>query len=120
MTLPPRRSRPGFLHGAIALRQGLATAMVSLLALGLPRTARSQESVVRRLADMVGVAVEEYRNGIDANGKMIARQEYDEAVGFLNSAREQAQRLPTDRRPAIMRSEEHTSELQSRFGISYA
>ncbi len=53
----------------------------------------AQEHPAKRLSSIVGVAVEEYGKGIDASGKLISEQEYQEAVDFLANAREVAARL---------------------------
>lgn len=55
--------------------------------------ARAQESPVRRVANIVSVAVEEYAKGVDARGRMVSQIEYQEAVEFLADARGQAARL---------------------------
>jgi high-affinity iron transporter len=57
---------------------------------------RAQESPARRLSSIVGVAVEEYSKGIDANGRLISQQEYQETVGFLADAEDVARRLNGD------------------------
>ncbi len=54
---------------------------------------RSQERPAKRIANIVGVAVEEYAKGVDGTGKLVSQQEYDEAVSFLADAREAAARL---------------------------
>lgn len=59
--------------------------------------AEAQERPAKRLASIVGVAVEEYAKAIDANGRLISGLEYDEAVSFLADAREVAQRLSGDK-----------------------
>lgn len=48
---------------------------------------------MRRMANIVSVAVEEYGKGVDGQGRLTAASEYQEAVGFLNDAREIAGRL---------------------------
>ncbi len=53
----------------------------------------AQEQPVRRLANIVSVAVEEYGKGVDAQGRLTAASEYQEAVGFLRDARGLADRL---------------------------
>jgi high-affinity iron transporter len=52
-----------------------------------------QERPAKRVADIVGVALAEYEKGIDAAGRTVSAVEYDEAVSFLERAREAAQRL---------------------------
>lgn len=53
----------------------------------------AQEPPAKRLSSIVGVAVEEYAKGIDANGRLISATELEEAAGFLRDAKEVAQRL---------------------------
>ena len=60
-------------------------------------TLRAQENPVRRVANIVSVAVEEYGKGVDATGKLTLAIEYQEAVDFLADARLQAARLAGDR-----------------------
>ncbi|MEP6690435.1 MAG: FTR1 family protein [Gemmatimonadaceae bacterium] len=70
--------------------------LVRLMQLALALAAAplaAQEQPARRLSSIVGVAVEEYAKGVDARGKLTSQQEYDEAVAFLNDARQVANRL---------------------------
>jgi high-affinity iron transporter len=69
------------------------TVIFGALALLASGAAGAQEGPAKRLASIVGVAVEEYGKGIDAHGRMISDQEYDEAVSFLRDARDVAARL---------------------------
>src|SRR5206468_9066994 len=55
---------------------------------------RAQEHPVKRVANIVTVALEEYAKGIDDRGRLISAQEYQEAVDFLQDARRTADRLP--------------------------
>lgn len=48
---------------------------------------------MRRVANIVSVAVEEYAKGVDARGRMVSQIEYQEAAEFLADARGQAVRL---------------------------
>lgn len=64
-------------------------------------TLHAQEHPAKRLSSIVGVAVEEYGKGIDASGRMISQQEYQEAVDFLSNARAVAERLPGARASAV-------------------
>ena len=57
----------------------------------------AQENPVRRVANIVSVAVEEYGKGVDASGKLVSSIEYQEAVDFLGDAKLQAARLAGDR-----------------------
>jgi high-affinity iron transporter len=54
----------------------------------------AQEHPVKRVANTVTVALEEYAKGIDDRGRLISAQEYQEAVDFLGDARRTAERLP--------------------------
>lgn len=62
---------------------------------------RAQEHPAKRLSSIVGVAAEEYGKGIDATGRTISEQEYQEAVDFLSSARDVAGRLSGARASAV-------------------
>ncbi len=74
---------------------------VAVLALaGMSASAAAQEPQVQRVANIVTVAVEEYGKGIDAKGKLISADEYQEALGFVKDARVAASRLPSDRAAA--------------------
>ena len=64
--------------------------------------ASAQEHPVRRVANIVSVAVEEYGRGVDASGKLISQVEYQEATDFLADARGQAARLPGGRAQAAL------------------
>src|ERR1041384_3518013 len=66
---------------------------VSLLALFAATGLAAQENPAKRLASIVGVAVEEYAKAVDENGKLISKDEYDETTGFLTDARQVATRL---------------------------
>src|SRR5436853_1884911 len=59
----------------------------------LASEARAQEHPVRRVANIVSVAVEEYAKGVDSRGRMISEVEYQEAADFLADAKQQATRL---------------------------
>ena len=58
----------------------------------------AQVETVQRIAGMVAIAADEYGKGIDAQGRLISIEEYQEAVGFLSEARTSAGRLPAERR----------------------
>src|SRR3954469_671841 len=66
---------------------------VSVLALLAATNLAAQENPAKRLASIVGVAVEEYAKAVDENGKLISKDEYDETSGFLSDARPIATRL---------------------------
>jgi high-affinity iron transporter len=66
-------------------------------ALACSSALRAQEHPVKRVANIVTVALEEYAKGIDDRGRMISAQEYQEAVDFLTDARRTAERLPGPR-----------------------
>ena len=67
-----------------------------------PAAATAQESPARRLANIVGVAVDEYQKGIDPSGAIVLQLEYDEAVAFLDDARGVAARVADDRAPQLV------------------
>lgn len=59
----------------------------ALLAFGAaPLPTAAQESPARRLAGIVGVAIDEYGKGVDGGGRITAKIEYEEAVTFLGDA----------------------------------
>ena len=72
---------------------GLFTFLGALLA-AVPAVA--QEHPARRVANIVSVAVEEYSKAVDASGKLISAQEYQETNDFLKDARSAAERLSGD------------------------
>ncbi|MCC7195039.1 MAG: cytochrome c/FTR1 family iron permease [Gemmatimonadaceae bacterium] len=57
--------------------------------------AAAQEPVGKRLASVVGVAVEEYAKGVDESGRLTSAVEIEEAKGFLEEARRIAGHLAT-------------------------
>ena len=69
-----------------ALLCGLFGAIISI-----PATA--QERPAKRVADIVGVALAEYEKGVDSTGRLVLQLEFEEAVAFLATARENAGRL---------------------------
>src|SRR5215472_14235417 len=81
----------------MGLRMWLDRALVVVALAGVPVLGRAQEQQVQRVANIVSVAVEEYGKGIDARGRLISQDEYQEAQGFLRDARAAAVRLPSDR-----------------------
>jgi high-affinity iron transporter len=69
--------------------------LLAMLALaGAFSRLEAQEHPVKRVANIVTVALEEYAKGIDDRGRLISAQEYQEAVDFLADARHAAERLP--------------------------
>lgn len=66
---------------------------VSILSLFAATSLAAQENQAKRLASIVGVAVEEYAKAVDESGKLISKDEYDETSGFLTDARQIANRL---------------------------
>jgi high-affinity iron transporter len=64
-----------------------------VLSLFAATTLAAQENPAKRLASIVGVAVEEYAKAIDDQGKLISKDEYDETAGFLTDARQVGTRL---------------------------
>ena len=75
---------------------GRFVAVIALAGLA-PRLAAQDEHPIGRVANIVSVAVEEYKKGVDEQGRLISADEYQEAVGFLKDAREAAGRLPGER-----------------------
>ncbi len=53
----------------------------------------AQEHPARRVANIVSVAVEEYGKAVDATGRLVSTQEYQEANDFLIDAKRSAERL---------------------------
>jgi high-affinity iron transporter len=78
---------------------GRFVAVIALAGL-TSRLAAQDEHPIARVANIVSVAVEEYKKGVDDKGRLISADEYQEAVGFLNDAREAAGRLPGARAAA--------------------
>ena len=74
----------------------LACALGALLLVGLwvASPVGAQEHPVRRVANIVSVALDEYAKGVDGNGRLTSSQEYQEAVDFLRDAQRTAERLP--------------------------
>jgi len=64
-----------------------------VLAICLAAPASAQEHPARRVANIVSVAVEEYGKAVDAQGRLVSAQEFQEAVDFLVDARRAADRL---------------------------
>ena len=82
----------------------LRTILICVFLLSAPLAAgevRAQEAPAKRLANVVGVAVDEYAKGVDARGQIFAQLEYDEAVAFLGDARGIAERVPDTRSAAL-------------------
>ncbi|HWL39227.1 MAG TPA: cytochrome c/FTR1 family iron permease [Gemmatimonadaceae bacterium] len=67
--------------------------LVLSLVVALPTTLFAQENQAKRLASIVGVAVEEYGKAFDDRGRLIAPIEYEETTSFLGDARRVAERL---------------------------
>jgi high-affinity iron transporter len=63
------------------------------LVVALPTTLFAQENHAKRLASIVGVAVEEYAKAFDDRGRLISPVEYEETTSFLSDARSVAGRL---------------------------
>src|ERR1700682_6407596 len=66
---------------------------VSILSLIAAVRLAAQENPAKRLASIVGVAVEEYAKAVDDRGKLISKDEFDETYGFLTDANLVAARL---------------------------
>jgi high-affinity iron transporter len=78
---------------AFRYRLDRAVAAIALI-LGIGQRTLGQDRPVQRIATIVSVAVEEYGKGVDAHGRLISNDEYQEAKGFLDDARGVAARLP--------------------------
>jgi high-affinity iron transporter len=68
------------------------TLLLSLV-VALPTTLFAQENHAKRLASIVGVAVEEYAKAFDDRGRLISPVEYEETTSFLTDARQVAGRI---------------------------
>jgi high-affinity iron transporter len=79
-------------------RIGCLCALASLCL--VPATLTPQDTTARRLASIVSVAVAEYKLAVDKRGQLISAEEYSEVVGFLENAREVANRLDGREGPA--------------------
>ena len=73
------------------LRRGLILLMS--LVVVLPAALFAQENQAKRLASIVGVAVEEYGKAFDDRGRLVLPIEYEETTSFLADARVVAGRL---------------------------
>ena len=71
-----------------------------LLGSGAVQAVGAQVETVQRIAGMVAIAVDEYGKALDAQGRLVSNEEYQEALGFLTEARASAGRLPAERRGA--------------------
>src|SRR5437764_13603192 len=80
-------------RAAVLIQRIRLLAIVATLACASSRAA-AQEHPVKRVANIVTVALEEYAKGIDDHGRLFSAQEYQEAVEFLNDAKRTAERLP--------------------------
>jgi len=76
---------------AFALR-GAFVVLAALLG-AIARPAAAQEHPARRVANIVGVAVEEYGKAVDEHGRLISATEFQEATDFLTDAKLVAERL---------------------------
>ncbi|HET9636262.1 MAG TPA: FTR1 family protein [Gemmatimonadaceae bacterium] len=74
---------------------------VSILSLFAASRLAAQENPAKRLASIVGVAVEEYAKAVDEQGKLISKDEFDETTGFLSDARPIATRLSSYSAPTV-------------------
>src|SRR5688572_4992207 len=83
------------------MRLGLVAVVLAAGILGRQPLA-AQEHPVRRVANIVSVAVEEYARGVDASGRLTSEIEYQEARDFLADARGQAARLSGPRAAAAL------------------
>src|ERR1051326_910322 len=79
---------------AVLIRRIRCLALVAAAAFLSATSVLAQENPVKRVSNIVTVALEEYAKGVDERGRLISAQEYQEAVDFLGDARRTAQRLP--------------------------
>ncbi len=61
----------------------------------------AQDNSAKRVASIVGVAVEEYAKAVDESGALVSRDEYEETSGFLADARQIAGGISSYNAPAI-------------------
>lgn len=80
----------------IISKLGRAVAVFAVVGFSVASRLGAQDRPVQRIATIVSVAVEEYGKGIDAQGRLISADEYQEALGFLDDAHGVASRLPGD------------------------
>jgi high-affinity iron transporter len=78
-----------------------AAGLIAAALIAQPRALAAQEPPAKRLSAIVGVAVEEYSKGVDANGKLIAASELDEVTDFLKDAQDVASHLTSANAPAV-------------------
>src|SRR4051812_29735058 len=79
-------------------RSKLARWLGILLLSGIgARPAAAQVQTIQRIAGMVAIAADEYGKAVDATGRLVSVEEYQEAVGFLSEAKTSAARLPSER-----------------------
>jgi high-affinity iron transporter len=83
------------------MRIGLIAGVLSAM-MGVLQPVAAQEHPVRRVFDIVSVAISEYERGVDSLGRLISQLEYQEATDFLAVARTQAARLPGPRGAAAL------------------
>src|SRR3954463_14526787 len=72
------------------LTRGIGVSILSLIA---ATSVAAQDNPAKRLASIVGVAVEEYAKAVGEDGKLISKDEFDETYGFLTDAKQIAIRL---------------------------
>ena len=83
------------------ISRAVTVAVAAMLAFAATPSLHAQEGPAKRLSSIVGVAVEEYGKAIDANGRLVSDIEYQEAVSFLQDAKEVAARLSGARASAV-------------------
>lgn len=77
-----------------------APVLALVFTIGAPLAAHAQEHPAKRVANIVSVAVEEYSKAVNAQGKLIDAQEYQETNDFLIDARRAAERLSGEKAAA--------------------
>lgn len=84
-------------HRCVRSRRVRLTLSIAVLTATVGWSAGAQERPAKRIASIVGVAMEEYSKAIGPDGKVISDQEYDETIAFLLAAMQAAQPLSGER-----------------------
>ena len=81
----------------MSLLAKLSRVAAGLCLAAFPLRGQAAPHPIQRVANIVSVAADEYAKGVDAQGRIVSIDEYNEAVSFLNDARLAALRLPGER-----------------------
>src|SRR4051794_38502215 len=79
----PRCAESRYIQSAMRIPVLIALSVAALL----PQPMAAQEHPVRRVANVVSVAVEEYGKGVDEHGRVTSTAELQEATDFLADAK---------------------------------